>query len=83
MSSINSLGSASSFLGALDAARQGITNGVQTYEQAAATVAGASSDGLSANAMVGALAGQIQVTAAARAFEVADQSLGTLLDIRA
>jgi hypothetical protein len=83
MATVPAVGSIPSLLSALDSAHQGIGSGVQSFEQVAAAVASQGPSGVSANAMVAALVARNQVSAAARAFEAADQMIGTILDLRA
>jgi hypothetical protein len=73
------------FLSALDYARQGIEQGVQSYEQVAQSVAGAIANpsAISAQNEVAAMTARNQVAAAARVFEASDQLLGTILDLKA
>jgi hypothetical protein len=73
------------FLSALDYARQGIDQGVQSYEQVAQSVAGAIANpaAISAQNEVAALGARNQVAASARVFATADQFLGTILDLKA
>jgi hypothetical protein len=73
------------FLSALDYARAGIRQGVASYEQVAASVAGAVAHpvAISAENEVAAVNARSQVTASAKVFATADQLLGTILDLRA
>ncbi|GEM_PF-3636044 len=73
------------FLSALDYAREGMQRGVASYEQVAASVAGAVANpaAVSAENEVAALSARNLVAASARAFEASDQLLGTILDLRA
>ena len=73
------------FLSALDYAREGMDNGIASFEQVAQAVAGAVGNpaALSAANEAQALTARNQVAAAARVFETGDQLLGTILDLRA
>ena len=73
------------FLSALDYAREGMDNGIASFDRVAQAVAGAVGNpaALSAANEAQALTARNQVAAAARVFETGDQLLGTILDLRA
>jgi len=72
---------------AIDNAQLGISRGMSNFTRDAQTVAGGSSASASGNAVTGALLDARQqaldVEASARALSIADQMLGTLLDVTA
>jgi len=78
-------GAVTGFLSALDYAREGMQRGVASFEEVAASVAGAVANpaAISARNEVAALSARNQVAANARVFETGNQLLGTLLDLRA
>ncbi|HUO80697.1 MAG TPA: hypothetical protein VMU00_11205 [Steroidobacteraceae bacterium] len=84
MAPVNSAGGAGSYLDALARAREGIDNGLRSFDATAQAVAEDGTRGqVSAGHAVDALEARNQVSVAARLFQAADQMLGTLLDIRA
>ena len=84
MSPVNGSPGVPQFLDALSLARQGVDAGVRSFDEVAQTVASDGARGqVSATSAVDALVARNQVQASARLFSVADQMLGTLLDIRA
>jgi hypothetical protein len=84
MSSISSIGSASN---ALQSAQLGIQRGMANVTRDDQVVAQAGNAGVGTNSVTGALVDAQQqalnVEASARAMSITDQSLGTLLDIKA
>ena len=84
MSPVYGNAAAASFLNTLGLARQGIDNGLRSFDAVAQAVA---SDGMrgqvSARHAVDAIAARDQVVFAARLMTAADQMLGTLLNVRA
>lgn len=64
------------YLSALDYAREGIDNGVQSFDRVAQKVAGATGN-------PAAISADNQVSAAAKVFRTGDEILGTLLNLRA
>ena len=73
------------YLSALDYAREGIDNGMQSFDRVAQKVAGATGNpaAISADNQVAALNARNQVAAAAKVFRTGDEILGTLLNLRA
>ena len=73
------------YLSALDYAREGIDNGVRSFDQVAQKVAGATGypAAISADNQVAALNALNQFAAATNVFKTGDEILGTLLNLRA
>jgi hypothetical protein len=81
MSSVSGIGGGS---GALQYAQLGITRGMARVAQDAQTVANSSATGSDpTHALLDAHQQALNVEASARAFSIADKTLGTLLDIKA
>jgi hypothetical protein len=85
MTSVGTPSPTSALLGAIQYAREGNQRGVQTYEQAAQRIAGATAAGdfPPPDAAVGLLEARLQVAAAAKVLERLDRGLGSLLAVRA
>jgi hypothetical protein len=81
MSSLSGIGGGS---GAMQYAVQGIQRGIANAAQDAQVVAGSSAEGSdSTRALLDGNQQSLNVEASARAFSIANQTLGTLLDIKA
>jgi hypothetical protein len=81
MSGLSGIGSSS---GALQNAQLGITRGMARVAQDAQAVAGSSATGSDPTAdLLDAHQQALNVEASAKAFSIADKTLGTLLDIKA
>lgn len=84
MSGINTIGSG---LSALQIAQRSINRGIAAIDENAATIANATADIEPAETLTEALVGlsqqRLNVEASVRAFSIADETLGTLLDTQA
>jgi hypothetical protein len=84
MSPVNGSASVPNLLHTLGLARQGIDNGLRSFDAVAQTVASDGTRGeVRAGNTVDAIAARDQVALAARLVSTADRMLGTLLDTRA
>jgi len=85
MAPVTGISSIPSFLSAIDSARQGIQNGVRSFDEVAASVASPATaeQGPSASDAVNAITARNQVAVSARVFAAADQMLGTILNLKA
>jgi hypothetical protein len=84
MSPVNVSSGSTSYLDTLSLAREGVANGLRTFDAAAQAVASDGTRGqISASNTVDAIDARNQVSASVRVFQAAEQMLGTLLDTRA